>query len=190
MGGVFDIVRTGDITYRAKLVSEKVEMLYKKYDLGPLTVIGHSEGGIIGRYYVQFHGGDKFVRSLITLGSPHQGTSMAIAGAAVMGFVARNLFQLMPGSSVLKKLAGKPFPQGVEFHSIYSTDDWICPPSACRAVDAQGTEIGTNVEMNGFGHNDFLIKKEPYKMIRKLLFKIPEGASCMEDQGARAAAAG
>jgi hypothetical protein len=115
---------------------------------------------------------------------------VAIAGAAVMGLFARNLFQLIPRSSLLRKMAAAPFPAHVEFYSIYSTGDWVCPPPSCKAVDSLGHEVGTNIELQGIGHNEFLMYKAPYKMIRKILFRIPEGASSMEDKSAMTAAGG
>ena len=30
----------------------EVERLYARYELGPLSIVGHSKGGLIGRYYV------------------------------------------------------------------------------------------------------------------------------------------
>ena len=37
-------------------------------------VVGHSLGGLIARYHVQRQGGDRRVDSLVTLGTPHQGS--------------------------------------------------------------------------------------------------------------------
>ena len=44
-----------------------------------IHVIGHSLGGLITRYYVQRLGGDSRVHTLVTLGTPHQGTQLARA---------------------------------------------------------------------------------------------------------------
>jgi len=38
------------------------------------VLVGHSMGGLVARAFVTFEGGDKFVRTIVTLGSPHQGT--------------------------------------------------------------------------------------------------------------------
>ena len=40
-------------------------------------VVGHSLGGLIARYYVQRQGGDRRVASLVTLGTPHEGSVWA-----------------------------------------------------------------------------------------------------------------
>jgi pimeloyl-ACP methyl ester carboxylesterase len=180
MGGVWDIMWTGNIEWRAQFVADKVEQLYAKYDMGPLAIIGHSEGGVISRYYVQCLGGDKRAQTLITLASPHRGTPAAVLGAMTMGALARNLFQLIPSSPFMRRLARKPFPHNVKFVSIYSGDDWVCPASYCRAVDDKNNELSINVELPGLGHNDFLLKKSPYKTIRRVLFGLPITPECSE----------
>jgi pimeloyl-ACP methyl ester carboxylesterase len=174
MGSLVNIMLTGNIPWRAALVAKKIEKLYKRNPgMGPLTVIGHSEGGVVGRYYIQMLGGDRRVKMLITLASPHNGTRLAIMGALSIGAIARDLFQLIPGSPFMRKLARTAFPRGVGFYSIYSPDDWICPPAACRAVDASGREVAVNIEIPGLGHNDFLLKKNPYKVVRRIMFGLP-----------------
>ena len=42
-----------------------------------IHVIGHRLGGLIARYFVQRLGGDAQVHTLVTLGTPHQGTQLA-----------------------------------------------------------------------------------------------------------------
>jgi pimeloyl-ACP methyl ester carboxylesterase len=182
MGSLSEFLTNGTITYRAEFVARKIERLYRRFSMGPLTIIGHSEGGLIGRYYVQFLGGESRVRTLITLATPHQGTPAAIVGAATIGLFARNMWQLLPQSPFVRSLAKRPFPASVRLFSIYSDSDWVCPPRQCRAIDAFGREIGTNIEMPGLGHNDFLFTKAPYKVIRKILFDVPVDNSCGEAQ--------
>ena len=40
-------------------------------------VVGHSLGGLIARYHVQKQGGDRRIETLVTLGTPHQGSLWA-----------------------------------------------------------------------------------------------------------------
>jgi pimeloyl-ACP methyl ester carboxylesterase len=43
-----------------------------------LVLVGHSMGGLVGRYFLECLGGWKFTRALITLGTPHRGSLNAI----------------------------------------------------------------------------------------------------------------
>ena len=63
-------------------------------------MIGHSLGGLIARYYVQRLGGDAFVNTLVTLGTPHQGTQLAHA-MPLLPLIR----QLTPQSPVIRELA-------------------------------------------------------------------------------------
>src|SRR4051812_29413153 len=66
LGGLFDLFNTRGIDDSAEKVRDKVERLYKRYPgMGPLSILGHSKGGLIGRYYVKRLGGDTRVRNLI-----------------------------------------------------------------------------------------------------------------------------
>ena len=42
-----------------------------------VDLIGHSQGGLVGRYYIKYLGGASEVDSMISLGAPHYGTSLA-----------------------------------------------------------------------------------------------------------------
>lgn len=46
-----------------------------------VDVVGHSQGGLLARWYVRFLGGDAVVDSLVTLGTPHHGTQLANLGS-------------------------------------------------------------------------------------------------------------
>jgi len=68
-----------------------------------VDVIGHSMGGVVGRYYVTFAGGDGVVKNLITLGSPHAGTDVSSFG---IGHPTR---ELVLGSKLVARLAAEHF---------------------------------------------------------------------------------
>jgi pimeloyl-ACP methyl ester carboxylesterase len=170
-GNIFTTVKTGNIKTKAQIIADKVERLYKKYpNMGPLTLIGHSEGGLVSRYYVQFLGGDKYVKTLITLASPHQGSWLGFAGGFIpIGLLARDAAQMMPGSCFLRALKNKPFPSNVKFYSFYSDADLICPHPSCIARDKRNNLIAQHIEFDSIGHNEFLFLKEVYNKIRLLI---------------------
>ena len=108
-------------------------------------VVGHSLGGLIARYHVQRQGGDRRVESLVTLGTPHQGSVWAHVLPTPL------VRQLRPGSPLLRELA-EPAP-GCETRitAIYSSlDEMVVPTSSgrCDHPDLQAR----NVLVHGVGH--------------------------------------
>jgi triacylglycerol esterase/lipase EstA (alpha/beta hydrolase family) len=168
LGGMFDSFNTRGIDESAERVRDKVERLYARYSLGPLSIIGHSKGGLIGRYYVKRLGGEKRVQSLITLGTPHNGSSTAYLGVAFMGAFAPSVWQMTPMSPFIRRLKIGSFPDGVRFSSIYSKQDRLCPfPSAI--LETEGHPNLSNVEVKECTHREFLTRKKIYDVIKREL---------------------
>ena len=57
----------------------EVERIVEETGFERIHIIGHSLGGLIARYYVTRLGGDARVHTLITLGTPHEGSYAAYA---------------------------------------------------------------------------------------------------------------
>lgn len=73
---------TCDIRTAAELLGRHIEEICARTGQREVDIVGHSLGGLIARYYVQRLGGDRRVRTLVTLGTPHGGTAVApLAGA-------------------------------------------------------------------------------------------------------------
>jgi triacylglycerol lipase len=168
LGGLFDAFNTRGIDECAEKVRTKVERLYARYDLGPMSIIGHSKGGLIGRYYVKRLGGEKRVKSLITLAAPHNGTPMAYAGVALTGLVAKSVWQMTPMSQFIRRLKIGKFPPGVRFTSVYSKADRVSPFPCCLLETHTGDNL-FNIEVPGVGHHDFLHRRSVYEVIRREL---------------------
>src|SRR5512134_2835802 len=67
------------------LARTKVERIYGKHPgLGPLTIVGHSKGGLIAAYYVKKLGGWRRTRAVVTLGAPFHGTARAWFGLPIV----------------------------------------------------------------------------------------------------------
>lgn len=168
LGGLFDTFNTRGIDDSAERVRAKVERLRERHDLGRLAIVGHSLGGLIGRYYVKRLGGDRHVRGLITLGSPHHGTPLAWPGIATLGLVSNSVWQMRPMSPFIRRLKLGRFPAGVRFTSIHSKDDALCPFPSCMLEIRDGDDLH-NVELRGMGHHDFLTKRIAYEAIHREL---------------------
>lgn len=168
LGGLFDAFNTKGIDACAEKVRDKVERLYARFDLGPLSIIGHSKGGLIGRYYVKRLGGEKRVKTLITLATPHHGTPLAYAGVLFTGAVSRSVWQMTPMSRFIRRLKIGAFPLSTRFVSVYSKDDRVAPFPACM-LETGGAENLFNVEVPGVGHHEFLKRRAVYRVIAREL---------------------
>jgi pimeloyl-ACP methyl ester carboxylesterase len=86
-----------------------------------VDIIGHSMGGVVGRYYVALGGGDGVVANLVTLGSPHSGTD-----ASAMG-LGQPAHELLFGSSLLTRLSSARRPAHTRITVIWSRSDALVP---------------------------------------------------------------
>lgn len=183
LGGLFDAYNTRGIDECAERVRDKVERLYARYQLGPLSIVGHSKGGLIGRYYVKRLGGDRRVKTLITLGTPHNGTPTAYLGCAAFGVVAKSVWQMTPMSPFIRRLKIGAFPRHVRFVSIYSKADRASPFPCCILEEERGDNL-FNVEVPGVTHREFVYKRAVYEVVRQ---QLELGyATGLEDAAARA----
>lgn len=152
----------GDIRKSAMLIHQKIERILREVDLEKIDIVGHSMGGLIGLYYIKKLSGHQYVRKLITMGTPHTGTWVALAGVATIGLISRSSWQLLPDNFFLRELQADPLPAQVEYYSIAGSDDIICPPERCRLEGARYIEIPC-------GHAGLATSTEIYKEIRNIL---------------------
>jgi len=163
-GRVFDTRGINDL---AELVRAKVERMFVRYPgMGPLTVIGHSKGGLVGAYYVKRLGGHERTRALVTLGTPHNGTATTWA-ALPMALLDRSILQMTPRSAFVRRLQEGAWPSNVRFTSVFSRRDRLTlHPGA--VVKARGADRVRNVEVD-CTHRGFLVRKRVYEAILREL---------------------
>jgi hypothetical protein len=168
LGGFFGTFNTNSIEDLAHLIDTKIEKLYKKYNFrGRLTIIGHSKGGLIGHYYVKRLKGNKRVKKLVTLGTPHNGTPWALLAALTpLRWILKSLKQMSPYSEFVSELKKIPFPKELKVYSIYSRDDTVCPFPLAVLDEAPNVK---NIEVLSVSHSELLIKKNVYHAIRHAL---------------------
>lgn len=137
---------TDNIPRAAARLGEAIEELSAATGYERVHVIGHSLGGLIARYYVQRLGGDGLVHTLVTLGTPHQGTQLAWV-APLLPLVR----QLTPNSLVIQEL-GEPAPQcHTRFIAFYSDIDHLVVPSRNGRLDHPDLNV-QNIAVRGVGH--------------------------------------
>ncbi|MFF2507893.1 lipase family alpha/beta hydrolase [Streptomyces sp. NPDC058067] len=137
---------TCDIRTAAALLGRHVEEICERTGHDRVDIVGHSLGGLIARYYVQCLGGDLRVRTLVSLGTPHRGTTIAPLLDAHP--IVR---QMRPGSTVIEELS-RPAPGcRTHFVSFWSDLDQIMVPLETACIDHPDL-IAHNVRVTGVGH--------------------------------------
>ncbi|MEU5167285.1 esterase/lipase family protein [Streptomyces mutomycini] len=137
---------TCDIRTAAELLDRHVEEICARTGHREIDIVGHSLGGLIARYYVQRLGGDRRVRTLVTLGTPHGGTAAApLAGAHPI------VRQMRSGSDLIDELR-RPAPGcRTRFISFWSELDRVMLPVETACVDHPDLDA-VNVRVTGIGH--------------------------------------
>ncbi|MFE7859961.1 lipase family alpha/beta hydrolase [Streptomyces sp. NPDC057403] len=137
---------TCDIRSAAELLGRHIEEICERTGSPRVDVVGHSLGGLIARYYVQRLGGDLRVRTLVTLGTPHSGTSVVpLANAHPI------VRQMRPGSELIEELK-RPAPGcRTHFISFWSDLDHLMDPLETACIDHPDL-MAQNVQVSGIGH--------------------------------------
>lgn len=137
---------TCDIRTAAELLDRHVEEICARTGHREIDIVGHSLGGLIARYYVQRLGGDRRVRTLVTLGTPHGGTAAApLAGAHPI------VRQMRGGSDLIEELRLPAPGCRTRFISFWSELDRVMLPVETACVDHPDLDA-VNVRVTGIGH--------------------------------------
>ncbi|MBX9423382.1 MULTISPECIES: triacylglycerol lipase [Streptomyces] len=137
---------TCDLRTAAEVLGRRVEEIRVRTGHAEVDIVGHSLGGLIARYYVQRLGGHSRVRTLVMLGTPHAGTTVApLADAHPL------VRQMRPGSEVLRELAGPAPGCRTRFVSFWSDLDRVMVPVETARLDHADLLVH-NVRVSGIGH--------------------------------------
>ena len=128
---------TGDLRDAAAAVDVAADAALATSTVGSVDVVGYSAGGVVARIWAQDH--PDRVRRVVTLGSPHHGTSVAALGAALSPRQCPVACQqLVPGSPLLEQLnAGDETPDGPQWLAVWTEQDQVVtPPESARLEGA------------------------------------------------------
>jgi triacylglycerol lipase len=125
---------TGDLNASADVLSGAVDEALQRTGAGSVDVVGYSAGGVIARLWAA-DGGAARARRVLTLGSPHHGTTVAdLAAGLVSAECPEACRQLTTDSDLLAQLnAGDETPAGPTWVSVWTTaDQTVTPPDSAR----------------------------------------------------------
>jgi triacylglycerol esterase/lipase EstA (alpha/beta hydrolase family) len=136
--GAVGVYATGDIAQSAAELSTFVNRVLAATGASKVDLVGHSQGGMMPRYYLKFLGGAAKVNTLVGLAPSNHGTTLEglftladyFPGAsALVGTLCPACEQQDAGSSFLTNLnAGGDTMSGVNYTVIESANDEVVTP--------------------------------------------------------------
>ncbi|WP_250658297.1 lipase family alpha/beta hydrolase [Alkalimarinus coralli] len=148
----------GDIEKFSNKLAKRVEQICSETKTEKVVIVAHSMGGLVSRNYIYNRGGDKRVEKLITLGTPHHGTTIA----DTVFFLGRHLRQMKRWSN--KWLANLNLHEGqtalVPTVSIFSYHDSIVSPQ-----DSPILKHARNIPLRGVGHLEMPVSKVVQELV-------------------------
>jgi triacylglycerol lipase len=125
---------TGDLTAAADALAEAVDGALARTGADSVDVVGYSAGGLVARLWAAGGGAD-VARRVVTLGSPHHGTTVAdLAAAVAPDRCPEGCRQMTTASALVTGLnARDETPEGPDWISIWTTADaTVTPPESAR----------------------------------------------------------
>jgi triacylglycerol esterase/lipase EstA (alpha/beta hydrolase family) len=149
---------TGDIAASAQQLAAFVNEVLAATGAAKVDLVGHSQGGMMPRYYINFLGGAARVATFVALAPSNYGTTldgltqlgrqlsiiMPINGA--LSTVCTACVQQEEGSAFLRTLNASPTVAGVNYTVIESVDDEVVTPYTNAFLPAAANV--TNITVN------------------------------------------
>lgn len=175
----------GDIRDSARAFAAYVEQVRSVTGASRVDVVGHSEGGLVSRWYVKFLGGESAVGRYVSLGSPQQGTYVAnilrvVGLGSCAGVVACQ--QMSIGSDFLADLnGGDDTPGAVRWTTVRTWQDELVRPvdNAALADGATNVLIQAACPLRVVGHLGLVLDGTTYTVVRQALRGTPIHPDCL-----------
>lgn len=153
-------VSTLEVSYgpfeRFETVAERVHAAVASAPPGPVILVGHSLGGLLSRWCLQELGGDARIERIVTLASPHAGTT---AANVPFGPLTR---AIRPGSVQLRTLeAGAHRVAHVPHVAVVAARDRMILP----ATSAAALPRAHVTWMHDLGHNEILFDARVFELV-------------------------
>ena len=162
-----------------------VDQVLARTGAAKVDLVGHSQGGIVSRYYIKFLGGADKVDSLISLGAPHYGSQLANLASLFgrwdcLGFSACT--QATVGSAFLAALNGDDDTFGpVTYTNIATKLDILVVPytNAFLRHGATNVTVQDQCPLRPVDHFTLVLDGAVYGGIEDALAKRPVRLDCL-----------
>jgi triacylglycerol lipase len=187
---IFDLPNLGfdDIAVTARTLRQHINGVLAGSGAPRVNLIGHSQGGLVSRYYVKYLGGDATVESLVSLGSPHYGTIEANIASFLLGFGTClgviSCQQMAIGSDFLNDLNAGPDQIGdVRYTNITTAlDQIVIPHTHGHLVNDRrnlNVTVQTQCPLRLVAHITLATDGAVYTAIRRALRQEPVVLDCL-----------
>jgi pimeloyl-ACP methyl ester carboxylesterase len=148
-----------------------------------VDVIGYSAGGVVTLLWARQDGGVHKARRVVTLGSPFHGAAIASAGEAfVPGDCPVACQQLVPGSTLLRRLTAASVPARPRWLSLWTTDDkTVTPPDSARLAGALNVPIQSVCPAQRISHSQLPASPAVTAMVLQAIGPGPAGPPAAAD---------
>jgi triacylglycerol esterase/lipase EstA (alpha/beta hydrolase family) len=136
--GSLGVYATGDIAQSAQQLSEFVDRVLAATGAKKVDLVGHSQGGMMPRYYIKFLGGASKVNTLVGLAPSNHGTTLNGLFTLASYFPGGSSFAGADCPACQEQEAGSPFitnlnagaetAPGVNYTVIESDNDEVVTP--------------------------------------------------------------
>ena len=170
---------TDDLRGYADLVQIRAEELISQGEPAP-DLIGYSAGGVTAR--AAFSDNPELYGRVITLASPHQGTSTAVLGELVDACPVA-CQQLQPGSELIESFPEPERPD--DWLSIWSEDDIVIRPATSSEIsDITNYRIQAACDVRDIDHGAVPVDPQVEATIVAFLEDKPLPKSCVPEEAA------
>lgn len=160
LGGLFGVFSTKSIPESAEMINAKLGRHLRRYEIDKINIIAHSKGGLVSLWWLLKLGGYKHCDKLITLGTPFEGSYLTWFGLlSPLGYQMKDIWQMRPGSDLLKDLKKMELPPNLNIYNIYSKSDAIAPAERGIFKTKSLHQIHP-IAMHHVGHEDFLTRRD------------------------------
>jgi triacylglycerol lipase len=147
---------TGEIAASAHQLSDFVDQLLARTGARRVSIVGHSEGGMMPRYYIKFLGGGAKVEDLVALSPSNHGTTnpFVLEGAA-LGCTACAEQEAVNSPFLNKLNHGAATPAPVDYTVVQTVYDAIVTPYTSAFLNGPASRV-TNVTLQDRCPNDYI----------------------------------
>jgi triacylglycerol esterase/lipase EstA (alpha/beta hydrolase family) len=144
------------IEHFAGQLASRIDVIRAATGAEQVALIAHSMGGLVARAYLRRFGAAR-IAQLITIGTPHHGSTLAWT------FAGRCLAQMRPGSHWLAEInRAESAPSPVPITSIWSRHDSMVAPQASSVLGG-----AKNIPLTGVAHNALLNDKQVLMIVAR-----------------------
>jgi hypothetical protein len=154
----------------ANFIDYKLKRQMERHGFKKVHIVAHSKGSLVAIWWLLKLGGSKYCDKLVAMAAPCSGSYFTyLALITPLGFFWRDVWQMRPGSSFLQYLKDSDVPSNLKIYSVYSENDLVARGKLGVFQPRNGKENVTSIAMNDLSHFDFVMRRDPIKLVIKLL---------------------